>query len=277
MAISGLAPPPQEARMPKVLHRTAELCFDLEKAQSLAAVREVLQQAARLFGASFYFMVMRSGKSISPPVQLVLTTYPMRFQRYFDEQRAIEYDPVVMHALTIAGGSFRWDGLYKTERELALHQVCVECGMEFGFSCGDRGADGSVALLCFCGSKPIAPHPEHWEHTAAGAVLLAASAHRAMSRMAHRHHSRQASGKEGLSNAELQALQMTASAMTATQIATLMGVKPGTVRYYLDRAAGKLGAGSRKEAVAKAIAQDIVDTRHFPMAGFSGSTADFKE
>ena len=262
--------------MSRILHLAAEHCFELEQAQSLAGVRDALGQAVSLFGASFYFIVMRSGKSISPPVQLVLTTYPKRFQRYFDEQRAIEYDPVVMHALTVEGGSFRWDGLYRTERELALHKVCVECGMEFGFSCGDRGADGSVALLCFCGSKPIAPDPAEWEHTAAATVLLAASAHRALMRMARRHHSRTASGAGALSNAELQALQMTASAMTAAQVASLLGVKPGTVRYYLDRAAAKLGAASRREAVSKAIAQGIVDTRHFPMAGFSGSAADFE-
>jgi len=263
--------------MSRILHRTAELCFELEKADTPAAVRAVLRQATELFGAAFYFIVMRSGKTISPPVQLVLTTYPKKFQRYFDEHGAIEYDPIVRHALSIPGGSFRWDGRYHSERELALHQVCVDCGMAYGFSCGDRGADGSLALLCFCGSQPIAPDPRDWEHTAAAAVLLASSGHRALMRMAQRRSAHTSPDPRHLSNAELRALQMTAMAMTADQVAEMMGVKRGTVRYYLDRAAEKLGAASRKEAVAKAIAQGIVDTRTFPMTGFSGSTEDFGE
>jgi LuxR family transcriptional activator of conjugal transfer of Ti plasmids len=261
--------------MSRILHRVAELCFELEQAQSLAVVREAMRQAAGLFGASFYFVSMRTGKTISPPVQLVLTTYPKRFQRYFDQHGAIEYDPVVQHALKMTG-AFRWDGLYQTERDLALHRECIECGMEFGFSVADRGPDGATLLMCFCGARPIVPGPAVWEQAAAAAVMFGAAAHRALARMARRRHERSKAKPPQLSTAELRALQMTATAMTAEQVARVMGVRPGTVRYYLDRAAAKLGAGSRKEAVAKAIAQGIVDTRIFPITGFSESAEDFE-
>lgn len=260
--------------MSRILHRAAELCFELEQAASLAPVREVMRQGVELFGASFYFASARTGKSISPPVQLVLTTYPQRFQRYFDQHGAIEYDPVVQHALGMTG-AFRWDGLYQTARDLALHRECVECGMEFGFSVADRGPDGATLLMCFCGSKPIMPDPVKWEQASAAAVMLGAAVHRALGRMARRQHARRVSGQQQLSTAELRALQMTATAMTAAQVAKVMGVKPGTVRYYLDRAAAKLGASSRKQAVSKAIARGIVDTRVFPITGFSESAEDF--
>lgn len=260
--------------MPRILHRVAELCFELEQAQSLTAVREAMRQAVELFGASFYFVSARTGKTISPPVQLVLTTYPKRFQRYFDQHAAIEYDPVVQRALKMTG-AFRWDGLYETERDLALHRECVECGMEFGFSVADRGPDGATLLMCFCGSKPIVPDPPEWERAATAAVMLGAAVHRALGRMARRQHARREAKSSRLSTAELRALQMTATAMTAEQVARVIGVKPGTVRYYLDRAAAKLGAASRKEAVSIAISQGLVDTRTFPMVGFSDSAEDF--
>jgi DNA-binding CsgD family transcriptional regulator len=261
--------------MSRILHRAADLCFELEKAQSLASVREVMRQGVELFGTAFYFISMRTGKTISPPVQLVLTTYPRRFQRYFDQHGAIEYDPVVRHALKTTG-AFRWDGLYQTPRDLALHQECVECGMEFGFSVADRGPDGATVLMCFCGAKPIVPNPAAWEHAAAAAVMLGASAHRALARMARRQHQRRETNRQQLSTAEMRALQMTATAMTAEQVARVMGVKPGTVRYYLDRAAVKLGAANRKEAVSRAVARGLVDTRVFPITGFSGSADDFE-
>lgn len=262
--------------MAKLLHRSAELCFQLDQAQSIEQVRAALVQAAQLFGTSFFFVVLRSGKSISPPVQLVITDYPKRFQRYFDEQRAIEFDPIVMHALTTTA-AFRWDGKYRTERELALQRECVANGMGYGFSCGDRGADGSQLLMCFCGSKPIAPEPDDWTQLASAAVMLASLAHRTLSRIARRSASAANKGKSQLSVAELQTLQMTASAMTAKQVAAALGVKPVTVRYYLARAAAKLGVSSGREAVAKALAEGMVETQIFPMVGFSESASGIVE
>jgi len=262
--------------MPRILHQAAELCFQLDHAQSVEQLRVALKRAAGVFEASFFFVVFRSGKSISPPVQLVVTDYPKRFQQYFDKHRAIEFDPIVMHALTTTG-AFRWDGKYLTERELALQRECIACGMEFGFSCGDRGPDGSQLLLCFCGSKPIAQEHGAWEQTASASVMLASVMHRSFIRIARRGASSGLTGRSLLTTAELQALQMTASTMTAKQVAAALGVKPVTVRYYLARAAQKLGVDSGREAVAKALEEGLVDTRVFPRVGFSQSRSDINE
>lgn len=261
--------------MPRILHQAAELCFQIDHAQSVEQLRGALESAVLAFGASFFFVVFRSGKSISPPVQLVVTNYPKRFQKYFDEQRAIEFDPIVMHALTVTG-AFRWDGKYRTERELALQRECIACGMEFGLSCGDRGPDGSQLLLCFCGSQPIATAPGAWEKTASAAVMLASVAHRTLARIARRP-AASSNEKSRLTVAELQTLQMTASAMTAKQVSAMLGVQPVTVRYYLARAAEKLGVASGREAVAKALEAGLVDTRTFPMVGFAESASDIED
>ena len=71
-------------------------------------------------------------------------------------------------------------------------------------------------------------------------------------------------------------MQIVANGKTAKQAAEQLGVKPRTIRYYLDRAAEKLGVESRKEAVLKAVAEGIVDPRQFPPAGFKkqGSEQD---
>lgn len=262
--------------MSMILHRSAELCFKLDHAQSIDQLRAALKAAAQLFDASFFFVVFRSGKTVSPSVQLVVTDYPKRFQQYFDEQRAIEFDPIVLHALSTTG-AFRWDGRYRSERELALQRECIACGMEFGFSCADRGPKGSQLLLCFCGSKPIAPGPDDWAQTASASVMLASVAHRTFIRIARGSASPASSEKSRLTTAELQALQMTASAMTARQVAAMLGVKPVTVRYYLARAAEKLGVAGSREAVAKALAQGLVDTSVLPMVGFSESASDIDD
>jgi DNA-binding CsgD family transcriptional regulator len=141
--------------------------------------------------------------------------------------------------------------------------------MEFGFSCADHGPDGSQLLLCFCGSTPIAPAPEDWDKTTSASVMLASLTHRTLIRLARRGAAAGEAEKPRLTVAEFQALQLTASAMTAKQVATKLGVKPETVRYYLSRAAEKLGADSRREAVTMALEKGLIDTRTFSTVGFS--------
>lgn len=240
----------------------------IDQADTLSA-----ETCANVFDASFYFVVHRSGRLTSPPVQLVITNYPKRFQQYFDQHRVIEFDPIVMHAIT-ATDAFRWDGKYRTERELALQRECIACGMGFGFSCGDRGPDGSQLLLCFCGEKPIAPDADDWNQMASASRMLASQLQCTLTRLSKRDASDPSSGKSKLSRAEFQALQMTASAMTAKQVSNVLGVKPETVRYYLNRAAEKLGVRSSKLAVAKALSEGLVEMQVFPRVEFSESVSD---
>ena len=253
--------------MPTILHKTGELCFEVDHAQSIKQVRRTLKRAAKIFGTSFFFMLFRSGKSIPAPVQLVGTNCPERFQQYYDQQRVIGVDPIVMSALTTRG-VFRWDGKHLTERKRILRRERIACDIEFGFSCTDHGPDGSQLLLCFCGSTPIAPDPEDWDKTTSASMMLASLTHRTLIRLARRGAAGDAE-KPRLTVAEFQALQLTASAMTAKQVATKLGVKPETVRYYLSRAAEKLGAASRREAVTKALEKGLIDTRTFSTVGFS--------
>lgn len=240
----------------------------MERTRSRGAVRERLKEAVSAVGVAFVLFGMRTGRSIAPPRQIVITTYPKAWQDYYDLNRAFAFDPVINKAFQVEG-AFRWDGLHHDERQLALRTESVRNGMEFGFSCSDRGTDGSMAILSFCGDRPIAPSPDQWEQVSAAAVLLASVTNKAVTRIIET--SAKALGK-ALSTSELKALEVIAAGNTGKQAAALLGVKPRTIRYYLDRAAEKLGVETRKEAVLKAVADGIVDTRKFPPAGFSSAT-----
>lgn len=253
--------------MPDLLHSTAEFCFQMDQAPSEQAVREVLRAAAPVLGADFFLFGMRTGKSVSPPVQIVISNYPKPWQRYYDEQGAFAFDPVILRAIQ-APGSFRWDGLHRDERQLALRRESVRNGMTYGFSTADHAPDRSFAILSFCGERPLAPEPEQWEASAASAALLASTTNRAVTRIILARNAANSALTQPLSDAERHALELMASAMTADEAASVLRVQPRTVRYYLDRAAEKLGVESRKEAVMKALAEGIIDLRHFPPAGF---------
>lgn len=256
--------------MPNLQHAIADLCFEVEKARTYTSVRETLTTAAEAFGTSYYMLGMRTGKTVSPPAQIILSNYPKQWQRYYDEQGAHAFDPVILKAFQFSG-PFRWDGLHQDERQLALRRESIENGMEFGFSCPDRGPDASIAMLSFCGRQAIASEPDQWEATEASIRLLVSMTHKALIEIVEARDSENAIIGKPLSYAELQALGMMANAMTAQQAADKLGVQERTIRYYLDSAADKLGVETRKEAVLKAVADGIVDTREFPHAGFDSS------
>lgn len=252
----------------------AELCVRMDKATSVTAVRKLLTAAAELFGASYYLFAMRGGKTVSPPVQLVISTYPKRWQDRYNEMGALAFDPILAKAFQFQG-PFRWDGLHQGEQQIALRRESVRNGMEFGFSCPDRGPDASVAILSFCGPVPIAPDPGQWQRTSSSAALLAATTHRAVSRFLESRAARRKAGRDALTQAERDSLRLMAMGMTAERAASVLGVKPRTVRYYLDRAALKLGVTTRKQAVMKAVSEGIVDTRRFPEQGFGDDTEKY--
>lgn len=259
--------------MSDLLHSIAEVCISIEQARSRGAVKEALKVAVPAFGTSFVLFGMRTGRSVAPPRQIVITTYPKAWQDYYDTNDAYRFDPIINKAFQTEG-AFRWDGLHHDERQLALRRESVRNGMNYGFSCADRGPDGSMAILSFCGNYPIAPDSADWEQVAAAAVLLASVTNKALTRIVEA--GAKSYGK-ALSKMELEALQLIASGKTARQAAERLGVKPRTIRYYLDRVAEKLGIESRKEAVLKAVAEGIVDPREFPPAGFKNQGSEQDE
>jgi DNA-binding CsgD family transcriptional regulator len=256
--------------MPNLQHTIAELCFDMEKARSYERVRKLLMLAAQAFGTSFYLLGMRTGRTVSP-TQIILSNYPKSWQRYYDEHDASAFDPVIQKAFQLIG-PFRWDGLHKDPRQLALRRESVRNGMEFGFSCPDRGPDASIAMLSFCGRNPIAPDSDQWEVTEVSVRLLASTTHKALIQIVEARAGTSSAAGTPLTEAERRSLELMAVAMTAKEAADLLGVQERTVRYYLDRAAEKLGVNTRKEAVLRAVADGIIDTRKFPRAGFKSST-----
>ena len=225
-------------------------------------VRELLLLSAEAFGASFYLLGVRTGNTASP-TQIILSNYPKPWQRYYDEQGASAFDPVINKAFQFPG-PFRWDGLHKDPRQLALRRESVRNGMDFGFSCPDRGPDASMALLSFCGRLPIAPTPEQWDAAEVSVRLFTSTTHRAVIQIEKSRAEAADIHGTPLTEAERRSLELMATAMTAKEVADALGVQERTVRYYLDCAAEKLGVSTRKEAVLKAVADGIVDLRKFP-------------
>lgn len=60
---------------------------------------------------------------------------------------------------------------------------------------------------------------------------------------------------------ETQCLQLIASGKSDAQAAEILGVSPRTIRFHLDAAKSKLNAATRAQAVASALAENLIGSR----------------
>jgi len=67
-----------------------------------------------------------------------------------------------------------------------------------------------------------------------------------------------AAGKGVLSPREHQVVELLASGNTGEEVAERLGISPATVRVHVRNATGKLGANTRTQAVAIAVARGEV-------------------
>lgn len=88
-------------------------------------------------------------------------------------------------------------------------------------------------------------------HAEADAATLA-------SRLGGNGHATTATGKGILSPREHQVVELLASGNTGDEVAERLGISPATVRVHVRNATGKLGANTRTQAVAIAVARGEV-------------------
>jgi two-component system nitrate/nitrite response regulator NarL len=69
----------------------------------------------------------------------------------------------------------------------------------------------------------------------------------------------EAPGAERLTPRELQVLVLVAQGLSNQVIAGRLGIKPGTVKTYVERIIGKLGVSSRLEAAVRALKLGLLD------------------
>lgn len=133
----------------------------------------------------------------------------------------------------------------------AVHRSLAQMGLSSMITVPLHLPMGQVAQLSFGG--PLSPHEAEARLDAARAEVMAA-AHffqHAFTRAVGSQPG-QAEARSNLTPKEWESLRLTAQGHREAEVATLMGIRPSTVRYHLRNVAVKLGATTRTHAVAKA-------------------------
>lgn len=201
--------------------------------------------------------------SLTRPCQIILSGYPKAWRTRYDDCGYLSIDPVVRRAL----GSvlpFGWDELeLRTPETRQLFAEAAEHGLCHGFSVPVHGAHGESALFSFARAEPLPANPDERADLFRRTGWLTALLHERLRAVMYEEAG--VLGEKGrLTPREQQCLQQAAEGRSATVIGREMHISEHTVNYHLANAETKLGARSRRHAVARAVALGEIEPRCYP-------------
>lgn len=186
----------------------------------------------------------------------VMSTMPENWMANYSERNLAQIDPFMRYcAATLipfgTGIDYIGDHTYLDDIERNFISEASETGFRAGISCMIRANSAEGAVGWNLGSSLSRPEFEHVlsEH---GHVLRLAA------HFSHEKLARLETGTEAcapsLSPREIECLQWIAAGLRTKEVANRMGIRPVTVELHLRNARTKLGAQTREQAIAHAIA-----------------------
>ncbi|HVT31687.1 MAG TPA: LuxR family transcriptional regulator [Rhodanobacteraceae bacterium] len=215
--------------------------------------RAVGEFAKRLGFDSWVYAANPNGQHAFP---YVLSAYPTAWLERYIERGYLTIDPVVSHCRDHAT-PLVWtaDGPLndRTRRCPAFFHDAADFGLKVGVSTPVHGLGCQWGLLSLAGSDTRTDRRTKLEQVA-GAQLLATFTHE----VGHRFATSQSPTNVHLTARELECLRWAAEGKTGWEIGRLLGISERTVVFHVENAARKLGVFGRRQAVARAIALQLI-------------------
>lgn len=219
------------------------------------------RQVSEALGFRFFQYGFRVPISLTRPCQIILSGYPKAWRSHYDDCGYLTIDPVIRRAL----GSvvpFGWDELeLDTPEAQRLFEDAARHGLRHGFSVPVHGAHGESALFSFAREEPLPSDASERAELFQRAGWLTALIHERLRSLVYRGAGVQL---KRLTQRERQCLQKAAEGQSARIIARELRISNHTVNFHLRNAEIKLGAVSRRHAVARAVALGEIEPRCYP-------------
>jgi DNA-binding CsgD family transcriptional regulator len=231
-----------------------DMLEDLLTCTSEAQLRLALNKHVKQLGFdSWVYVASPNGRHTLP---YFLSEYPPAWIDHYLEKGYLGIDPVVAHCRAHAT-PLLWtpDGLVGEgkKRSPAFFHDAADHGLKVGISSPIHGLGCQWGLLSVAGTDQKSD-PATKLHQLACVQLLATFAHEAG------HHFAVAPGKATvhLTARELECLRWAAEGKTGWEIGRLLGISERTVVFHVENAARKLDVFGRRQAVARAIALNLI-------------------
>ncbi|HSW12667.1 MAG TPA: LuxR family transcriptional regulator [Solimonas sp.] len=241
----------------------AEIDCEIRSARDMTQLGAACRHVSEALGFRYFQFGFRIPVSLVRPCQIILSGYPKVWRTRYDDCGYLGIDPVVQHALRSVL-PFGWDELELDTPEVRrLFSEAAQHGLCHGFSVPVHGAHGESALFSFARTEPLPPDINERTRMFQRASWLTALLHERLRSVVY-----EGAGvmteKKRLTPRELQCLRRAAEGLSATMIGREMHISEHTVNYHLGNAETKLGACSRRNAVARAVALGEIEPQCYP-------------
>jgi LuxR family quorum sensing-dependent transcriptional regulator len=230
---------------------------DINAASDTAAIINILDQAGGTFGYDNFSIsgLPQPGEKIDP--YIMACRWPGEWAERYVARNYVAIDPVI--ALTQRSlNPFSWAEatVGQTAQQAAMMDEATEFGLVDGFAVPIYSVSGFQAIVTFGARAWTMSLPEK-----RALHLVAIYAHNAIrSHLPGANDGRDKRDGHGtrLTGREMDCLKWSAAGKTAVEIAAITGIAARTVEHHLERAATKLNAVNKTQAVATAIRQRII-------------------
>ena len=197
---------------------------------------------------------------VGPVRERVLTTMPAAWMAHYTERNHARIDPFIRYcAASLApvgtGIDYLEEHSYLDARERGFIREAAETGFRSGMSCMIRVKGSMGAAGWNLGSTM--PRQQLEKMLARHGDILRLAAHLSHEKLAQSDSSAEVAAPV-LSPRETECLQWLAAGLRTKEIANRMGIRPITVELHLRNARNRLGAQTREQALARAIASGLL-------------------
>lgn len=209
-------------------------------------VFEALAAAARALGFDFCAYGLRMPLPLTRPKTVVMSNYPVAWQKLYQERNYLETDPSVIAASRSCLPTIWSDELFTDGRE--LWDNARSFGLNHGWAQFSATSDGVRGMLTLARTHE-ALSPAELKANTGRLIWLAQLAHAGMTRCL----GGKLQGDHGLSSREIEVLRWTAEGKTASEISQILGISERTVNFHVNNATAKLNANNKTAAVVRAV------------------------
>lgn len=193
---------------------------------------------------------------VGPPKARVMSTMPESWMAHYSESNLVRIDPFMRHcAATLTpfgtGIDYLGDHAYLDASERKFISEASETGFRAGVSCMIRANSPAGTAGWNLGSS--LSRREFEGILSENGDLLRLAAHFSHEKLV-RLEAESGGGAPKLSPRETECLQWIAAGLRTKEIADRMGIRPVTVELHMRNARTKLGAQTREQAIAHALA-----------------------
>lgn len=237
---------------------TSELCqrelSELLEARSNDEICRKVQTLAHRLGFEYFIFGARRCTPQGKVEDTVLNGYPPNWRQVYESRQYIFVDPTVRHALS-SHLPLLWSPAYFAQQQAhELYEHARQYGLRGGLTVPIHCPDHSVGMLSLAGESENAIGTSALQ-TVAQARLLGDYLHEALQRLSA---SRRTLTPDLFSNREAECLRWAAAGKTSWEIGRILGLSERTVNFHIGNAMRKLEATTRGQALAKAMALQLI-------------------